>query len=88
MLFAGFCIFSLSLFKKPVKQMRILFVLLYFTSASVFGQNLTKLDINETEKAEIKGSLLTFKEFLKIPNEAPLISLPEYAAKKAGSNTA
>lgn len=50
-------------------HMRILFALLYFTSLSVFGQNLTKTEINEMEKAEIKGSLLTFREFLRMPND-------------------
>jgi acetylornithine deacetylase/succinyl-diaminopimelate desuccinylase-like protein len=49
--------------------MRILFVLLYFITLPVFGQKLTKLEINEIEKSEIKGSLLTFREFLKIPND-------------------
>lgn len=49
--------------------MRTLFVLLYFTSFSVFGQKFTKLEINEIEKSEIKGSLLTFREFLKMPND-------------------
>jgi acetylornithine deacetylase/succinyl-diaminopimelate desuccinylase-like protein len=49
--------------------MRIIFVLLYFTSLSVFGQKLSTLEINEIEKAEIKGSLLTFREFLKMPND-------------------
>ena len=54
---------------KILKQMRILFVLLYFASFSVFGQKFTKLEINEIEKSEIKGSLLTFREFLKMPND-------------------
>lgn len=49
--------------------MRTLFVLLYFTSFSVFGQKFTKLEINEIEKSEIKGALLTFREFLKMPND-------------------
>ena len=49
--------------------MRILFVLLFFTQLSLFGQNLSKLEINEIEKAEIKGSLLMFREFLKMPND-------------------
>jgi acetylornithine deacetylase/succinyl-diaminopimelate desuccinylase-like protein len=49
--------------------MRTLFVILYFTQLSVFGQNLSKFEINEIEKAEIKGSLLTFREFLKMPND-------------------
>lgn len=49
--------------------MRILFALLYFTQLSVFGQILTKLEFNEIEKSEIKGSLLTFKEFLEMPND-------------------
>jgi len=49
--------------------MRILFVLLYFTSLSVLGQNLSRVEINDIEKAEIKGSLLMFREFLKMPND-------------------
>jgi hypothetical protein len=49
--------------------MRILFVLLYFTSLSAFGQKLSTLEINDIEKSEIKGSLLTFREFLKMPND-------------------
>ena len=49
--------------------MRFFFILLFFIQLSVFGQNLTKLEINEIEKAEIKGSLLTFREFLKMPND-------------------
>jgi acetylornithine deacetylase/succinyl-diaminopimelate desuccinylase-like protein len=49
--------------------MRILFAFLYFLQLPVLGQNLTKLEINEIEKAEIKGSLLTFREFLKMPND-------------------
>ena len=49
--------------------MRILFALLYFAQLSVFGQILTKLEINEIEKSEIKGLLLTFREFLKMPND-------------------
>ena len=49
--------------------MRTLFVLLFFSSFSVFGQKFTKLEINEIEKSEIKGSLLTFREFLKMPND-------------------
>lgn len=49
--------------------MRILFALLYFAQLSVFGQILTKIEINEIEKSEIKGSLLTFKEFLEMPND-------------------
>jgi hypothetical protein len=49
--------------------MRFIFVLLYFFQLSVFGQNLTKLEISEIEKAEIKGSLLMFREFLKMPND-------------------
>ena len=50
-------------------QMRILFVLLYFTSLSVLGQKFTRSEINELEKYEIKGSLLTFREFLQMPND-------------------
>ena len=46
--------------------MRFFFILLYFFQFSVFGQSLTKLEINEIEKAEIKGSLLMFREFLKM----------------------
>lgn len=49
--------------------MRILFVFLYLTSLSVYGQKLTTSEINEIEKSEIKGSLLTFREFLQIPND-------------------
>lgn len=50
-------------------QMRILFVLLYFSSLSVLGQKFTRSEINELEKSEIKGSLLTFREFLQMPND-------------------
>jgi hypothetical protein len=50
-------------------QMRILFVLLLVTSLSVYGQKFTKLEINEIEQSEIKGSLLTFREFLQMPND-------------------
>lgn len=49
--------------------MRILFVLLYFTSLSVLGQKFTRTEIDEIEKSEIKTSLLTFKEFLHMPND-------------------
>ncbi len=49
--------------------MRILFVLLYFTSLSVLGQKFTRSEINEIEKSEIKSSLLTFREFLQMPND-------------------
>jgi acetylornithine deacetylase/succinyl-diaminopimelate desuccinylase-like protein len=49
--------------------MRFFFVLLYFAHLSVFGQNLSNLEINEIEKAEIKGSLIMFREFLKMPND-------------------
>jgi acetylornithine deacetylase/succinyl-diaminopimelate desuccinylase-like protein len=49
--------------------MRILFILLYFTSLSIFGQKLSPLEINEIEKSEIKGSLLTLREFLQMPND-------------------
>lgn len=49
--------------------MRILFILLYFTSLSVLGQKFTRNEINEIEKSEIKTSLLTFKEFLNLPND-------------------
>lgn len=49
--------------------MRILFVLVLLTSLSVYGQKFTKLEINEIEKSEIKGSLLTFREFLQMPND-------------------
>ena len=62
-------IFTLPFYIKSVKQMRTLFVLLFFSSFSVFGQKFTKLEINEIEKSEIKGSLLTFREFLKMPND-------------------
>lgn len=50
-------------------QKRILFALLFLTSMSIFGQKLTRSEINEIEKAEIKGSLLTFREFLQLPND-------------------
>ena len=49
--------------------MRILFALLLVTSLSVYGQKFTKLEINENEQSEIKGSLLTFREFLQMPND-------------------
>lgn len=49
--------------------MRILLILLYFTSLSVLGQKFTRNEINEIEKSEIKTSLLTFKEFLNLPND-------------------
>lgn len=62
-------IFTLPFYIKSVKQMRTLFVLLFFSSFSIFGQKFTKLEINEIEKSEIKGSLLTFREFLKMPND-------------------
>lgn len=62
-------IFTLPFYIKSVKQMRTLFILLFFASFSVFGQKFTKLEINEIEKSEIKGSLLTFREFLKMPND-------------------
>jgi acetylornithine deacetylase/succinyl-diaminopimelate desuccinylase-like protein len=62
-------IFTLPFYIKSVKQMRTLFALLFFSTFSIFGQKFTKLEINEIEKSEIKGSLLTFREFLKMPND-------------------
>jgi acetylornithine deacetylase/succinyl-diaminopimelate desuccinylase-like protein len=50
-------------------QMRLLFVILYLSSLSVLGQKLTTQQINDLEKAEIKGSLKTFREFLQMPND-------------------
>ena len=50
-------------------QIRVLFVVLYLSSLSVLGQKLTTQQINELEKAEIKGSLKTFREFLQMPND-------------------
>jgi len=49
--------------------MRILFIVLFLSSLSVLGQKLSTLEINEMEKAEIKESLLTFREFLQMPND-------------------
>lgn len=69
MQFERFYLFSLSQIINYHMQKRILFALLFLTSMSIFGQKLTRSEINEIEKAEIKGSLLTFKEFLQLPND-------------------
>ena len=66
---------------KSLKHMRILFAFLYFLQLPVFAQNLTKLEINEIEKSEIKGSLLTFREFLKMPNDGNYPQQIEYNLK-------
>ena len=49
--------------------MRFLPLFFYFICLPSFGQSLSKEKINEIENAEIQGSLSTFREFLRIPNE-------------------